>query len=216
MNTNKYFIASVIVIVLILIAIILLHFSYPCSSYLNIGTFIILTLTLIAVMIYAYDTKILVNISKLKWEKESISGVTYEMGMLRVNDHRTNNTYFSIVNPTTSFIQAKVNCHFKIYNSDAEGIAPYNGREIWVVFPQQTSQGWFSLVDLLAEKHKSIQDMQSERNDENIESQLTMDLEIEFRDERGQKRVYPQRRHYFDFNRWKWIPVLTTTENRDD
>jgi len=86
---------------------------------------------------------------------------------------------------------------------------PYIGKEIWVLFPQQMSQGWFEIDTLLKQKGKNIRTMINEYNQENVGQQLTMNLELEFWDELGSNRTLPTRRHYFDFDNWAWIPQLT-------
>ena len=50
--------------------------------------------------------------------------------------------------------------------------------------------------------------MVAECNPENRKEQLTMMLELEFWDELGARRKLPPRHHYFDFDRWLWIPQL--------
>jgi carbonic anhydrase len=47
----------------------------------------------------------------------------------------------------------------------------------------------------------------------NETEQLTMDLEIEFRNELNERRLLPQRRHYFDFGGWCWIPVVSQKDD---
>jgi hypothetical protein len=43
--------------------------------------------------------------------------------------------------------------------------------------------------------------------------QLTMDLEIEFRGELGHERRLPSRKHFFDFQEWRWVPHLTKQDD---
>jgi hypothetical protein len=50
--------------------------------------------------------------------------------------------------------------------------------------------------------------MIAERTPVNREDQLSAVLELEFWDELGAKRKLPARPHYFDFDRWAWIPRL--------
>jgi hypothetical protein len=75
-----------------------------------------------------------------------------------------------------------------------------------MLFPQQVSQGWFEIERLLQNKGKTVKSMISEHSQVNSEQQLTMFLELEFFDELG---GLPGRLHYFDFDRWAWIPHLT-------
>jgi hypothetical protein len=51
--------------------------------------------------------------------------------------------------------------------------------------------------------------MINETTETNYIKQLTMDHEIEFRNELDIRRRSPLRRHYFDFKDWQWIPHVT-------
>jgi hypothetical protein len=82
------------------------------------------------------------------------------------------------------------------------------------LFPQQISQGWFSIEDLVAQHGKNIAQMQSESSIQNETTQLTLDLTIEFRDEHKNIRKLPTRRHYFSFKELTWIPVLTRKDDQ--
>jgi hypothetical protein len=84
----------------------------------------------------------------------------------------------------------------------------YDGQERWLLFPQQVSQGWFEIERLLQQQGKNVAAMRAECTEANRETQLTMMLELEFQDELGALRTLPPRRHYFDFERWAWIPQL--------
>jgi len=106
-------------------------------------------------------------------------------------------------------IRAKVWAEFKVYGSSVDPGDDFNGTKTWLVFPQQTSQGWYEISNLLAQQGKTVQQMINEYSQENRTTQLTLDLTIEFRDEIGYKRRLPTRRVYFAFNDWTWIPVLT-------
>jgi hypothetical protein len=84
----------------------------------------------------------------------------------------------------------------------------YDGKENWLLFPQQQSQGWFEVESLLRQQGKTVAAMQAEVTEENRKQQLTIVLELTFSDEFGATRTLPPRPHYFDFTRWAWIPSL--------
>ena len=119
---------------------------------------------------------------------------------------------FSLINPSAYILKAKIWCNFKIYGEDVEYHNDFNGTNTWYVYPQQTSRGWYEIRSLLGKKGKSVEDMIKEANATNISEQLTMSLKIQFRDELGNDRTLPERRHYFDFKQWLWIPHLTQKE----
>jgi hypothetical protein len=178
----------------------------------EISTFVILALTLVALVIYAWDTNSIARVAREQWERATVLNTAYEMNIAdKKGDPGV--TTFRIHNPSTLVVRAKVRCHFQVYGDRVDYHPAYNGGETWYLFPQQISQGWFAIERLLQKKGKTIAQIMAERTEGNKEEQLTMDLELEFRDERGIRRVLPSRHHYFDFDRWVWIPSLTA---RDD
>jgi hypothetical protein len=84
---------------------------------------------------------------------------------------------------------------------------------LWLLFPQQISQGWFEIESLLQKKGKTVAAVIAESTPTNRREQLTMVLELEFWDELGARRKLPPRQHYFDFERWAWIPQLAERSN---
>jgi hypothetical protein len=190
------------------------YVSY-CSAYvfdesiLSIATFVVLTLTLIALMIYAYDTNLIVSMARVRWERENILESYYSMTIIPKKENDRGRTMFLIGNPSTLMLRAKVWCHLQLYGQPVEIGDDYNGQNTWYIFPQQISQGWFEIADILVKKGKTIDEIINETTEANYGNQLTMDLEIEFRNELDIRRRLPMRRHYFDFKEWQWIPHLS-------
>jgi hypothetical protein len=198
-----------IVLLMVICAVIIVckSINRPDIKILEIGNFIVLSLTLVALIFYAHDTYRLASIGQSKWEKENILNATYEM--VGINDlGGAGRILFRITNPSTLIIRAKVWAEFKVYGVPVDPGGDFNGTKIWLVFPQQTSQGWYEISSLIAQQGKTPQKMQSEYDSNNRTTQLTLDLTIEFRDELGNERKLPTRKHYFAFNDWTWIPVL--------
>jgi hypothetical protein len=180
------------------------------SQMLDIGSFLILSLTLIVLIWYAYDTNSIARVTRERWMREGVLGTTYSMQLLgKKEEPGQGRTLFILNNSSPLIVRAKVNCNFRVYGESAEAGAPYSGKDWWILFPHQLSQGWFEINTLLQTKGKSIAAMIAEANPQNCTHQLTMFLELEFSDELGQKRTLPGRSHYFDFERWGWIPKLT-------
>lgn len=201
----------VVLISIILLLVILFWFCQPQINVIGIGTFIVLSLTLIALVVYAYDTHIIANYSKLTWERASILNTTYLMEYIK--DSKKGRTVFKIINPSSLMIKARITCEFEVYGKNVEYSDDFNGKNIWYVFPQQTSQGWFEIETLLKKQKKSINEMRDEYSDKKRDKQMTMELNIEFRDEENRTRKLPSRKHYFAFNNMRWIPVLTKKED---
>ena len=96
----------VILIILCSGYIVKLSFGNPKIDILEIGTFMALTLTLIALIFYAYDTNLLASISKLKWERETVLNTTYEM--VGIGDSGgAGRILFRINNPSTLIIRGQ-------------------------------------------------------------------------------------------------------------
>jgi len=180
---------------------------------LDIGTFTVLAVTLIALVFYAADTNRQTKIAQAKWERDAILSATYTMRALSDVGH-SERTIFVLTNPTTMLIRAKVWADCRVYGRTVDPGNAYNGTDTWILFPQQTSQGWFSIVDLLAQQGKNFDQMRAESSSQNSITQLTLDLTLEFRDERGTSRRLPTRTHHYSFADLAWIPVLT--RNDDD
>lgn len=115
---------------------------------------------------------------------------------------------FRIYNSSNLVVLANVNCNFHVDGQRVKAGSLYDGEERWVVFPQERLQGWFEVEDLARKVGKTIEDMCRERTLLNRTKQLTMLLELEFRDELGEERRLPPRHWYFDFVRWSWIPHI--------
>lgn len=202
---------------LIIICILILGLAgytvYITSSWdINTASFLILTFTLIALVFYAYHTFSIASVNKAKWERESIARATYSMEMATQRDRFRDRTLFRLTNLSDVVVRAKVQCNFRIYGDRVVSAHDeFEGKSIWIIFPQQMSQGWFELSPLLTKKGKMVDQMIEETSVDNEKEQLTMDLEIEFRDELGNIRTLPSRKHYFKFEatEFKWIPVLT-------
>jgi uncharacterized protein with PQ loop repeat len=183
------------------------------ADALSIGSFIILAFTLIMLVWYAYDTNSIARVTRERWMREGILSTTYSME-LTGEKGQSGRTMFRVHNPTTLVVRARISCNFRLYGDPIEADPLYDGQETWLIFPQQVSQGWFDIQSLLQKKGKNVAVMIQEYTPANWKEQFTMDLELEFRDELGEQRKLPTRRHYFDFDRWAWIPQLAEARSR--
>lgn len=175
------------------------------------GTLLILALTLVVIIIYGWDTHRIANATEKKWTEELKPKLMYQISTVSVEE-QGERFLIQLTNPTNDIIGARINCNFKIYGEAVKLNGAYDGTEKWIIFPYQTSQGGFSINQLLALKRNNQFQMINERSNENAEQQLTMDLQIDLESETGRKRSYPKRHHYFDFERLQWIPTLTKQE----
>ena len=179
----------------------------PDTTTLDLGTFIVLALTLIILTWYAYDTNSIARITRDRWMREGVLATTYSIELVGEKG-QAGRTLVRIHNPSTLVVRAKVNFNFRVYGERVDSKSLYDGQETWLVFPQQLSQGWFEIEDIVQRKGKTVAAMIAERTPVNREDQLSAVLELEFWDELGANRKLPGRPHYFDFDRWAWIPRL--------
>jgi hypothetical protein len=173
----------------------------------NVGTFLILALTLVTLIWYGYDTNTIARVTQERWSREGVLSTGYSIELVGEKGDK-GHTVFRLHNPSQLVVKTKVNCNFQMYGTPIEAGNLYDGKEAWVLFPQQMSQGWFEIQSLLAKKGKNVGQMIAESAPSNRKEQFTMDLQLDFSDELGATRRLPTRRHYFDFERWQWIPQL--------
>lgn len=177
------------------------------SNTLAIGNFLILTCTLIVLIWYAYDTNAIAKVTQQRWLREGVLSTTYSLQLVGARG-QAGRTLVRLHNPSTLIVRARTVFNFHVYGEPVAAGTIYDGNEVWLLFPQQVSQGWFEIESLLQMKGKNVASMIAECTPVNRKEQLTMTLELEFWDELGARRKFPPRRHHFDFERWAWIPML--------
>jgi len=177
------------------------------TGILALGSFVILALTLVVLVVYAYDTNSIADLARQRWLREGVLGTTYNIQLIGTKGD-AGRTLVQLANSSALVVRAKVSLNARVYG-DAVSAGPlYDGQEVWLLFPQQSIQGWFEVESLLQMKGKTAASMIAERTSANHAKQLTMMLELEFWDELGVRRKLPPRHHYFDFDRWLWIPHI--------
>jgi hypothetical protein len=174
---------------------------------LELASFIVLALTLIVLVWYAYDTNTIARVTQHKWLNEGGVNVTYAL-QLDPQKGSAGRTAVQLYNLSTLIVRARVNFNFRIYGQAVSAGGLYDGKDVWLLFPQQSTQGWFEVEELAQKRGKTVVTMMSESTPANRKEQLTMVLELEFWDDLGARRKLPGRPHYFDFDRWAWIPQI--------
>lgn len=182
----------------------------PHPDYLAIGNFAVVSLTLIVLIWYAADTNTIARLTQERWNREGVLSATYGLQLV---GHKgdVGRTLVVLNNPSSLLVRARFAGDFRVYGEPVQAGELYDGKDVWLLFPQQSSQGWFEVESLLQRKGKTVAVMMSECTPANRTEQLTMLLTIEFWDELGARRKLPGRHHYFDFERWAWIPQLAET-----
>lgn len=121
--------------VLAIVAVVIWH-EWSTKGALALGNFAILALTLIVLAWYAYDINSIARITRERWMREAVLSTTYSMELVG-SKGQAGRTLFRIHNPSTLVVRAKVACNFHVYGEPTEADAAYDGRDTWLVFPQQ-------------------------------------------------------------------------------
>jgi hypothetical protein len=178
------------------------------TKYTDIFSFVVLALTLATLIYYARDTHRIADTDQKMWELELQPRGIYEMQTDQTRSDR-GRTIFTLGNMSDYVLDAKVLGNFRVYNELVQSSDPaVNGEGTWTVYPHQLSRSYFEIEPILRAKGHSIEGMQAVRNSDNYQTQLTMDLEIEFTNDMGQVQKLPARRHFFDFESKEWVPRL--------
>ena len=125
------------------------------STILGIGSFIVLSLTLIVLIWYAFDTNSIAKVTRERWAREGVLSTTYSMELIDSKGQR-GQTLFKITNPSTLVVRAKINCNFKIYGESVSAGHDFDGTDNWLVFPQQINIGSFELNQFSEKKRNRL------------------------------------------------------------
>jgi hypothetical protein len=113
---QRYTLRVIIIVMLVVAAYVSFCSAYVFDeSILSIATFIVLTLTLIALIIYAYDTNLIASMARARWERENILESYYSMTIVPRKDNDRGRTLFLVGNPSTLMLRAKVWCNLQLY-----------------------------------------------------------------------------------------------------
>jgi hypothetical protein len=170
-------------VVLIAICIIWLKAGQPDADILSIGTFAVLSLTLVVLVWYAYDRYSIARFTRDRWRREGVLGTSYGFDLVGAKG-TSGRTLVKLSNPSPLLVWVKINCNFRLYGEPVRYGELYDGARRWLLFPQQFSQGWFELETLVQMKDKAVAAMMSESTAANRRQQL-MTAEPEFWGELG-------------------------------
>ena len=180
----------------------------PDPQIADLGTLVVLTLTLIVLVWYAYDTNSIAQITHQRWAREAVLATNFE---LLNPDPSAGDSGRSIVrfhNRSSLVVHAIANFNFKVYGKPVTAGDLYDGNADWLIFPYQQLERSFEIESLLKQQASTMALIRSEASEENRTLQLTMALNLRFWDELGAERTLPPRRAYFDFAQRAWIPSL--------
>ena len=201
-----------IIWICVIIAAALVAYAITCREVvISIAMLLILAMTLIALIIYTSDTHAISQVTKS--EAELRKPVLLATNPITKMPDMPDRTMFSVKNPSTVLVRAKVRCRIAIYGELVPASRNFDGTKTWYIYPQQLSRGWFELSPILTKKGKTYDQMKSEQTEDNRQEQLTLDLEVSYRDELNNERTLPEIHSFFDFKEGAWIPHITRQDD---
>jgi hypothetical protein len=111
---------------------------------LGVCNFIVLSITLLVLIRYAFDTYNIAKINYKMWEQGAFLGVTYNINFIENNCR----TIIRIINTSNLSITATVNCNLKINDIEIQSYPQFDGTRKWKIQPMESVQEWFELEDL--------------------------------------------------------------------
>jgi hypothetical protein len=133
-----------IFILFIILILFLIFLCYLIPEYLGLCNFIVLSITLLVLIRYAFDTYNIAKINYKMWEQGAFLGVTYNINFIENNCR----TIIRIINTSNLSITATVNCNLKINDIEIQSYPQFDGTRKWKIQPMESVQEWFELEDL--------------------------------------------------------------------
>ena len=84
----------------------------------------------------------------------------------------------------------------------------YSGKKPWPITSNQVIDGHFYISEILKKKNKTIEEIKKETVPDNINLQLTMEVDVKYKGITKVEIANPIQKHCFDFNKNTWIFVI--------
>ncbi len=169
------------VVIILPVTLIFTYCSYDKGEGLaNVGSLLILGLTLVVLIFYAASTYEIANVNRKTYEDNKLPVVS-----LNVNtapDPANNyNTSIKLENFSAYNVQAFVKLNLKVNGQPVELSGAHSGEEPWPLTAHQAINSHFYIADVLARARTSMVSMKAQFSSENVRSQLSMDIEVYYR-----------------------------------
>lgn len=99
----RLLIVGIIVALLFAAFIVVMALHQPKIDFLGLGTFVVLTLTLVALSLYTHDTRSMAKVAQEQWKRTSVLNATYSMEEVG-EPGGPGRTMFCIHNPSTLWV----------------------------------------------------------------------------------------------------------------
>ena len=196
---NKYIVISGILLVIIFaIFFVIKSLESEPVNYVSIGTLIILAVTLIVLIQYAYDTNRIANITQ---EFNLTPNVMHRISSANLSNKEID-IGFDLLNQSNFYVKAYVNVELKCYKDTL--IIPndvYYGKKPWNLPPNAFVHGHFHLNDvLLKDSHRTIEELKQKGEDGKA---LTMKVNIMCTSSHGIELAIPEIKYHHQGNNYQ-------------
>lgn len=202
---------SLVIVVFVFLGILLYQ---GCVSS-ELAQYVVLGLTLIVVLVYAYFTyrSFDVHQAEFQWSQNPVlvSMLRQDLNKYTRRDGKVDfQTFFFVRNLGRTHAVARININPKVDGKPAKSNDAYAGIRWWYVPGHKSIRGWFSFLEILESANINLVDFE--------QKQFSFRLEIKVvykKWEQTQEKPMlenPPDVYYYDHNKKIWIPEITTSE----
>ena len=213
MKPNVLFLAMIIFIVISIIGLGIPLYCGCIPAY--FAQYVILGLTLVAILVYAYFTYRALQIQQamFRWNQNPVlaSGIKPKLLKYKRTDEKVDfRTIFEITNLGRVHAVAQVDINPMVDGKAAKSNDAYAGKRWWYVPARKGKQAWFSFVEILDSVKTNLSEFQAKK--------LSFKLEIKVTYKRWEQREgkpmleNPPDIYYYDHDKQIWIHQPTTSE----
>jgi hypothetical protein len=102
-----------------------------------------------------------------------VLSATYGIQLIGVKGE-AGRTLVVLNNPSSLLVRARFGGDFRVYGEQVLAGALYDGKDVRLLFPQQSRKGWFEVESLLRREGKTVAVMMNECTPANRMEQLTV------------------------------------------
>lgn len=196
-------IGGITLTVLLLIGFIILNFCSTYSNPIATGTFVILGVTLIVIMIYAYDTNRLANLQQNIYLTPN---VIHQIDLIEVNEKNIN-VGLDLINFSNFYVSALTFVQLKCF--EQELFIPneiYYGKSAWNLPPNLKVHGHFTVNDdFLKPANINVDELRKAADDPKA---LSLNIKINCKSIHGIELSIPETKYFYSFKRKTWVLIV--------
>lgn len=112
----------------------------PSPRPVELSSLVILTVTLIVLVWYAYDTNQIARATSDRWLREGVLSTAYNLAMPGASVGDVGRILVQIANGSPLVVKARINFNFRVYGQPVSAGSLCDGQEPWLLYPNQMSQ----------------------------------------------------------------------------